>query len=271
LSTPSRSNAETPAQPPHGKRQADRIARRKRLLDAAERLFAEFGYEGTALRDITAAAGTRLASVTDEFGGKEHLFREVLIRRALPLEADRLQLLKAIPEEVRGPERIAAVVDAFVEPMLSRAQDHEGWRYYFRFIAQLANSRPAAQFLVAEEYNRVALLFVEAFKATYPESRDEAAYDAYMFMLGTALEVFADSLRLDSLSGGKFESGDFSRRCAALRVFTTAGVVSILTDPPAREKRPTAHDRAGARSPHADTCPRRTADPAPLPTATGST
>ena len=227
MSTPSANAADAPARPA-GKRATARIDRRERLLDAAERHFADFGYDGTPLRDITAAAGVRLASVTEEFGGKEQLFREVLLRRALPLEADRVALLTVIPGEVRGTDRLARIVAAFVDPMLARSSESAGWGHYFRFLAQLANSRAAAQLLVAEEYNRVAARFVEAFRAACPGASDEARYEAYLFLLGAALDVFADNMRLDSLSCGRYTSSDLPRRCAALRTFTTAGVEALL-------------------------------------------
>ncbi|WP_369198586.1 TetR/AcrR family transcriptional regulator [Streptomyces djakartensis] len=211
-----------------GKREAERLARRERLLDAAERRFAEVGFEATRLRDVTAAAGTRLASVTEEFGGKEQLFREVLVRRALPLENDRLQRLQSIDISIDGLERLNATVAAFIDPMLARSTE-EGWRNYFRFIAQLANSGHLVQLVVAEEYNRVAATFIRSFRQAYPASTEEAAADAYMFMLAAALEVFAEGSRLDSLSGGRFKSADLPRRCKALRVFVTAGIEALLS------------------------------------------
>jgi len=49
----------------------------ERLLDAAEELFCEHGFEGTSVRDIAAAAGCNIASVNYYFGGKEKLYLEV--------------------------------------------------------------------------------------------------------------------------------------------------------------------------------------------------
>jgi len=41
-----------------------------RLLDAAEELFCEHGFDGTSVRDLAAAAGCNVASVNYYFGGK---------------------------------------------------------------------------------------------------------------------------------------------------------------------------------------------------------
>ena len=59
-------NASTPIVDPGSSRQ--------RLLDAAERLFAEHGFHGVSLRTITAEAGMNLAAANYYFGGKEGLF-----------------------------------------------------------------------------------------------------------------------------------------------------------------------------------------------------
>ncbi|MHC4352523.1 MAG: TetR family transcriptional regulator, partial [Planctomycetota bacterium] len=42
---------------------------RGRLLDSAEQLFAERGFDGTSIRDLAAAAGCNIASVNYYFGG----------------------------------------------------------------------------------------------------------------------------------------------------------------------------------------------------------
>ena len=58
---------------------------REKLLDAAERLFAEQGFDSTSLRQITAAAGANLAAVNYHFGSKEDLIVEVLDRKIKPM------------------------------------------------------------------------------------------------------------------------------------------------------------------------------------------
>lgn len=58
---------------------------RQRLLDAAERIFAEKGYSSTSLRDVASAAGIREPGIYNHFKGKEALYSEVLERALQPL------------------------------------------------------------------------------------------------------------------------------------------------------------------------------------------
>ena len=66
---------------------------KERLLDAAERLLAEHGYEGTSLRAVTQAAGTSVSAANYHFGSKEELLRATLLRRVEPMNRRRLACL----------------------------------------------------------------------------------------------------------------------------------------------------------------------------------
>src|SRR6185312_11029386 len=68
-------------------------ATKDRILDAAEALFMEHGFEATSLRAITTAAGVNLAAVNYHFGSKEELFQSVLTRRLDPMNQERVALL----------------------------------------------------------------------------------------------------------------------------------------------------------------------------------
>ena len=61
-----------------------------RLLDAAEQLFCEHGFEGTSVRDIAAAAGCNIASINYYFGGKDKLYVEVWRRHLNLMRQERV-------------------------------------------------------------------------------------------------------------------------------------------------------------------------------------
>ncbi len=58
---------------------------RQRILAAARELFAQHGFEGTSVRDITSRAKANLGAITYHFGSKEALFHAVLRSVAEPL------------------------------------------------------------------------------------------------------------------------------------------------------------------------------------------
>jgi len=53
----------------------------EKLLDAAEELFCEKGFDGTSVRDLTKAAGCNVAAVNYHFGGKDGLYVEMFRRQ----------------------------------------------------------------------------------------------------------------------------------------------------------------------------------------------
>ncbi len=57
-----------------------RSSTKEKILDVAEGLFAEYGFNDTSLRTITSKAGVNLASVNYHFGDKKTLVRAVLNR-----------------------------------------------------------------------------------------------------------------------------------------------------------------------------------------------
>ena len=87
---------------------------KERILDAAEQLFAQRGFYGVSLRDITQAAGVDVAWSAITSAASARCSRAVFERRAEVLNRERLELL----EEVRraalpGAPAIEAIVNAF--------------------------------------------------------------------------------------------------------------------------------------------------------------
>ena len=68
---------------------------RERILEVAERLFAEHGMSGVGLRAITAEAEVNLASIAYHFGSKDGLLEALFAQRAAPIAHERLRLLGA--------------------------------------------------------------------------------------------------------------------------------------------------------------------------------
>jgi len=94
---------------------------RERLLDVAEGLFAEHGFEGTSIRELAAAADSNIASVNYYFGSKEKLYEEVFRRHLLPMRDSRIQSIDKVMSESGGrpklEELLRSFANAFIEPL----------------------------------------------------------------------------------------------------------------------------------------------------------
>jgi len=95
---------------------------RDRLLDAAEELFCEHGFEGASIRDIAASADCNIASVNYYFGGKEQLYKEVWRRHLIPIRDTRIVSINKVMTESDGKPKLEELLktfaDAFVGPMV---------------------------------------------------------------------------------------------------------------------------------------------------------
>lgn len=154
----------------------DADATRKRLLDAAESLFADFGYHAVSMRDIARRARVNLAAAGYHYGSKEKLFVEALSRRIRPLNECRLAALSAL-EARRKPPTIAEIFDAFARAMIEEAVGNpETGRRLNRLLSRaFAESDEIAQHIFRQELLHVALRFIQAVRRVSPGISEEQA------------------------------------------------------------------------------------------------
>jgi AcrR family transcriptional regulator len=109
--------------------ETDARATRARILDAAEGLFAEKGFDGAAMRDIATHAGLQPASLYNHFDGKQALYEAVLERGLAPLLEEIARIARAgLPTD--GGDAILATLIASLgrTPRLPRLIQHEAAR-----------------------------------------------------------------------------------------------------------------------------------------------
>jgi AcrR family transcriptional regulator len=84
---------------------------RLQILDVAEDLFAENGYQGTSLEQIAAATEYSIGGIYKLFASKEDIFNAVMNRRGAEL---RTRLDAGIDESLSGEDKLLLVVSTFV-------------------------------------------------------------------------------------------------------------------------------------------------------------
>src|SRR6185503_14026354 len=90
---------------------------RTRILDAAEALFMQHGFEATSMRHLTSTAEVNLAAVNYHFGSKDALIEAVFRRRLDPMNAARIAALDEL-EKQNHPQTAEAIIRAFIAPSL---------------------------------------------------------------------------------------------------------------------------------------------------------
>ena len=109
---------------------------KQRILDAAEQLFADAGFEPSSLRAVTKLAGVNLAAIHYHFGGKAALLQAVIERRVGTINAERLRMLDAA--QAAGTPDVQTVLEAFLAPPLRLAgQGDPGLTHFMRLMGRL--------------------------------------------------------------------------------------------------------------------------------------
>jgi AcrR family transcriptional regulator len=174
-------------------------ATRERLLDAAEHLFAERGFDGTSMRALAQTAGASLSAANYHFGSKEGLVHAALRRRIEPINARRLELLDAAEGDAgnSSPE-VEAILEAFMRPVFEAraAAEHSGL-LPGRVAVRLYYDPSIASWLRGELLRTVHARFVHALARALPgrARRDlELSYQLTMGMLLHAISGEVDGL-----------------------------------------------------------------------------
>jgi AcrR family transcriptional regulator len=110
-----------------------------RLLDAARAAFAQRGFAGASIREITSAAGVNLGAVTYHFGSKQGLYDAVMEEAFRPL-------LEGLAATQGGPE----------EPVLDVVERR------VRLVFAHLHANPDLQFLVVQQLTATAMPSVAA-------------------------------------------------------------------------------------------------------------
>ena len=172
-----------------------------RILDAAELLFMEHGFEATSLRQLTSAAGVNLAAVNYHFGSKEELFQAVLTRRLDPMNQERIDLLDRIEREAGGkPATCEKILFAMLIPALRLARDEKrGGKNFLKVLGRAyADPAPFIRHFLSEQYAVMIGRYKEAFLRDLPHlSRQELTWRLH-FVMGALSYTLAgtDALKL---------------------------------------------------------------------------
>ena len=209
-------------------------ATKARILDAAEALFVEHGFEAASLRRITAMATVNLAAVNYHFGSKEELFQAVLTRRLDPMNQERIALLTRFEREA-APRTLSCerILAAMFIPALKLARDpRRGGKDFLRLLGRAyADPAPFIRHFLSEQYAVMISRFKAAFGRALPQLPKKELTWRLHFVMGALSYTLAgtDALKLIAALDPRGVGNDemLLRRLAP---FLVAGLKAPLPD-----------------------------------------
>jgi AcrR family transcriptional regulator len=202
------------------------------ILNAAERLFASYGFEGASLRTITAEAGANLGAVNYHFQTKGGLILEVLKRMFKPVNEERLRLLGEAEARAKGnPAPVEAILDALFRPPLALVNmpSDAGW-FYPRLLA-FCLTEPGSYLkpLVAEEFAQRTGRFVSALEHACPGLTQEEVRWRFHFAMGAFINTVGNPQVLEIASQGMCRIENIDETLNRLVHYCAAGFRAGIT------------------------------------------
>ena len=191
---------------PKPKEVADERSARVRILETAERQFAELGFDGVSMRQVAVEAKVPVALVSYHFEGKLGLYREVFRLRYPHIVEQRKAGLSLAQMEDDPERRLEMILKAVLVPMLKLRTVNGSFGI---LLAREANDPKGAERGIIEEvFDPVARPAIELLRQTLAHNSEAEIVWSFQMVIGTMLYIMADTGRSRSLSGGACDPSD---------------------------------------------------------------
>jgi len=201
------------------------VETRDRLLNVAERLFAQRGYEATSVRDITAEAGCNVAAVNYHFGGKDNLYLETFRGLLGELRDLRIRRIRADMAEAGETATLELFVESMANAFLQPFVDEGRGRLLMAFVSREMVDRhlPAGVFL--DEFIRPLLdVALEQLDAVGPPLDPITARLCLMSLVGQLLHVLRAQPMMSSGTSVDLVPADLKSHVDHVVRFTVGGI-----------------------------------------------
>lgn len=198
-----------------------------RILDAAERMFADFGYAAASMKTIAAEAGVAQALLHYHFDTKEGLYVKVVERRTGAINSARRTALDRLASQGRGDD-LDAILDALFRPALSQ---EAGGANYARILAAMSAASTGRDVeLVRKHYDAIAHCYIDAIARAVPPHNRAAAAWAYSYAIGALVSQMAHTGRPERLAREEPGQSGIETRLRRLIRFSAAGIRQLMVE-----------------------------------------
>ncbi|QFU22670.1 TetR family transcriptional regulator [Shewanella eurypsychrophilus] len=210
---------------------ANRSDTKTRILDAAEKLFAERGFSETSLRLITSKAEVNLASVNYHFGSKKELIRAVLARYLdvfMPAASSEIAKLQGAEQNASLNEIFSTLVKPLLDLNLLRS---EGTRTFLQLLGRgYIESQGHLRWFITTHYGEHLKQFVKAVADSAPHIPPAEMFWRLHFTLGTVVFTMASADALTEIAAADFdEHNDIEAVIRKVIPYLSAGVAVPVT------------------------------------------
>ena len=198
------------------------IETQKKILDAAEELFSNYGFHGTSLRGISSLAGVRLSLTHYHFGSKGDIFQAAVDRRAEAYSRVMVNSLEDCCDRYgEEPIPLEGIIKAYVAPcMAAHGSQGPGWRNYTRLMSHLASESSLKELKIQfQKYDAVRETYIEELKRSVPDASDKQIHWGFHFLQTALIHLLLDTEAIDYQSRGICDSSDIEEVIEQMQSF----------------------------------------------------
>ena len=211
----------------HNRRSSDT---RNKILDSAEQLFAEHGFHGTSVREITKLSGVQVSLSYYHFESKVAILEAVVDRRADQHIEDHRRLLRNNLAANQGrPLPIKQLIGVFVRPALERLVGGDaGWKCYVQLLSHLAfESARSEHASVFFKYDEVIIEFIDEFKRSIPNADPKDLHWVFYFLQSAHTHALLEPQIVDRQSDHLCDSSNIEELILQMQTFFGSGLLAL--------------------------------------------
>ncbi len=208
--------------------------RKNRILDAAEQIFAERGFDGASLRSIVNQAKVNLATVYYYFASKEGLLAAVFQRRFGPLQAEHFAQLNQLEQAADGqPVPVKKILEAMLRPPLRLAGTTSARsQAVMRLIGRMVTEpNPQFQDLLRNQHEAVRTAYLSALRRSLPQLPAADLQWRFEFFWGALAFILCNPRKIEKMSGGTCNPADTETVVAQMIACFAAGLHAPAVGP----------------------------------------
>jgi len=197
---------------------------RKRLLEAAEEMFAQKGFDGTTIRDITTKANRGLASINYFFGDKRELYEELFRLRLREMNESRLNAVKTVMSDKAKPtleELLYAYSVDFLKPFADPQQSQRFMQLFFR---EMAEQRLPRNMFLDEIAAPTLTAMEEAIAVICPNINKHDALMCTLSLTGQLVHITQVKVLFEGAQGHSITSINIDESINHIVKFSAAGI-----------------------------------------------
>lgn len=200
------------------------------IIKAAEVEFAQHGFAGASVREITKRAKVNIAAINYHFGGKRELFKAMVRYRIEPINAKRIAMLDAAyAASGMEPLPLRQVVDIIVRPLVTQLIGTEGED--FQFMTAMGRALTEEREFMFDLHRNLLAEILKRFHAALAHSLkgtpEKEVFYSLHFLSCSMIGAMNQHARLGIISHGNVDLKDIDALVDRLTRFITGGIEAI--------------------------------------------